>query len=173
MAPLVARFAALAGLVLSGYALYVEHEMASAAAVGEEYEALCDFKEGPLAGASCSAVFDSGAGRLLSYFGLVERGSLFDVSNAAAGCGYYGAVLLHQPLARALGASASALLLVLGTSGALFSVYLAYLLAVVLKDFCVVCAGMHACNVAIFCAAIASAFAASRSARSTTKAKKL
>jgi len=42
-------------------------------------------------------------------------------------------------------------LLLLGSVGSLmFSAYLAYVLKVVLKDFCFVCVAMYACNVAVF-----------------------
>jgi hypothetical protein len=49
------RVCALLGLVVSAYALYVEHEVAAAAAAGLEYKAACDLS----ATMSCSKVLTS------------------------------------------------------------------------------------------------------------------
>ena len=173
MAATLIKLGALAGLCLSAYALWVEHRVAEAAAAGHEYEALCDFDSGPLAGASCTAVFGSSAGRMLSYWGVVAPGSVLDVSNAFAGCGFYGAVLAAPALAAAVAVPAHTLLLPLGVGGAAFSVYLVYLLAFVLHDFCVVCLGMHACNLAILIGACMGAVVAARRSATVPKAKSL
>lgn len=168
------RAGALVGLCLSAYALWVEHRVAEAAARGEEYDALCDFDSGPLAGASCTSVFGSRAGKLLSYWDVVPSGSLLDVSNAFAGCGFYAAVLGAPALAALAAVPTHTVLVPLALAGAAFSVYLVYLLAVVLHDFCVVCMGMHACNAAILLGAcLGAAAAARRAASAQVKAKSL
>jgi uncharacterized membrane protein len=151
MALLLLRSAALAGAALSGYALYVEHRMASG-----PYHAACDIQEGPLAGASCTAVFGSDAGHILSYFGLVKKGGALDLSNATLGLVYYLAVLLHGGILKAVapGVPPAAGLLAVATGGVAFSLLLAYILVVRLHDFCVVCTAMYAANAAIWLAAL-------------------
>eukprot|EP00667_Euglena_gracilis_P027717 EG_transcript_34552 len=111
------------GLLLSLYALYVEHE--SAANPG--YRPLCDNKW-----MSCSRVFSSEYGRLL-----------FGISNAAWGTGFYA-------LTYVLGfTSFVRLTLALAIAACLGSLGLAYILYAILGDFCIVCASMYAVNAAL------------------------
>jgi uncharacterized membrane protein len=151
MAAVALHTAALAGAALSAYALYVEHRMASG-----PYHAACDIDEGPLAGASCTAVFGSEVGHILSYLGLVRKGAVLDLSNAALGLIYYLAVLLHGGMLKALapGVPPAAALLAAATGGVAFSVFLGWILATRLHDFCVVCTAMYAANAVIWCAAL-------------------
>lgn len=101
------------GIVLSCYALYIEHQKV----LNPEYEALCDVGSSVSCSKVCTAsrphprlstavaraargesralglivsadtrqVFTSEWGRMLSHFGVVEAGSVFDVPNAALG----------------------------------------------------------------------------------------
>lgn len=93
----------LVGLVLSAYAVYVEHSYQAdptnySALVGSPHARLqrwpclvvlmvgvqCDLSKW-LPNVSCSKVFSSEYGRILSYMGFVEKGSDFDQPNAVLG----------------------------------------------------------------------------------------
>eukprot|EP00339_Tiarina_fusa_P008251 CAMPEP_0116998542 /NCGR_PEP_ID=MMETSP0472-20121206/1575_1 /TAXON_ID=693140 ORGANISM="Tiarina fusus, Strain LIS" /NCGR_SAMPLE_ID=MMETSP0472 /ASSEMBLY_ACC=CAM_ASM_000603 /LENGTH=90 /DNA_ID=CAMNT_0004697721 /DNA_START=39 /DNA_END=308 /DNA_ORIENTATION=+ len=76
---------AVVGVILSMYAVYVEHKVAHKPPE-EEFQSLCDIEE---IGASCSAVFQLPEGRMLSYFGIVPDGHMLDVPNAVLGVLYY------------------------------------------------------------------------------------
>lgn len=65
------------GLLLSVYSLYVEHSKSA----DPTYEAMCDLS----ARITCSKVFTSEYGKLLSKFGLVPNGHILDVPNALLG----------------------------------------------------------------------------------------
>lgn len=134
------RIACLIGIAVSMYAWHVEGEIARAKAAGFEYKAACDVG----AFASCSKVLGSSYAHILSHWRLVPRGSPLDLSNALAGSLFYVAVAVldTQPQLWALQAVAAA-------AGLLFSAYLAYILKVVLRDFCLVCAAMYGCNIAV------------------------
>lgn len=97
MASLYTRFLATVGIILSCYALYVEHKTShpttSPDGFEEEFQALCDIES---IGASCSQVFSLPEGRMLTYFGIVPDGSLFDVPNAALGLTYYTIIFLAE-----------------------------------------------------------------------------
>jgi hypothetical protein len=71
------RVCALLGLVVSAYALYVEHEVAAAAAAGLEYKAACDLS----ATMSCSKVLTSSC-RCSRYHALVGAGAAGGVAAA-------------------------------------------------------------------------------------------
>ena len=128
---------AFMGVLVALYALYVEHRK------GEDssYEALCDISET----ASCSRVLMSAYGHILSKWGLVATGSALDLPNPVLGLAFYGMVLLRGalrlPRLAVLGASAASLA---------FSLYLAYILATVLKDLCIVCVSSYVVNLLIF-----------------------
>ena len=136
------RVASLAGLAISAYALYVEARLAA----DDDYAPPCDIKKGRLKGASCSSVFTSPHGKILSKWKLVRRGSALDFSNAALGAAFYVMTALHDAL---LPAAPPLLLLAACAASLLFSAYLAYILRYVLKEFCVVCYSMYAVNVAL------------------------
>lgn len=116
------RWASLLGLTASFYALYVEHELADAAIRGTTYTAACDTTF-----ASCSKVLSSKYAHIFSAWGLVEKGSPLDLSNAIMGAAFY---LLALVLAGASSRGVK-LFLLLGSVGTLgFSLYLAYVLKV-------------------------------------------
>jgi len=140
------------GLVLSLYALHVEHTQATLEAAKEaapaeefeEYKSLCDIEA---LGASCSATFALPEGRMLSYFGLVEEKSPLDVPNALLGSLYYTYVVLYSmqitssifPLGLTFFANSMAMA---------SSVFLAYKL-LVLKKLCLLCWTTHVLNLSL------------------------
>ncbi|KAG5187247.1 vitamin K epoxide reductase [Tribonema minus] len=138
MAAIKLQLVGLAGLCLSGYALYVEHQ----SEVNPSYEAFCDISHE----ISCSKVFLSEWGRLFSALGLVRPGSALDLPNAALGLVYFSLVLMHPLLPlRSYQASAKAVFyLTLPVMAA--TALLAYVLLAVLKDVCIVCFSIYVCN---------------------------
>ncbi len=132
----------LAGIALSSFALYVEHQKR----LNDSYEALCDISHT----VSCSKVFSSPQGRILSYLGVVPSEHALDVPNALLGYIFYAFLLFLE-----LAFSRSNLLVLnimftMAIGSALFSVYLAYVLMYELKDLCIVCTGNYVCNAIIF-----------------------
>jgi vitamin-K-epoxide reductase (warfarin-sensitive) len=135
---------ALLGVCVSLYALYIEHQVEQAKAMGLEYVAACDLGKR----ASCSAVLSSVYGHIFSHWGLVAKGSSLDLPNALTGLVFYLLALSR----RAVGLPR--LLFLLASVAALaFSLYLAYVLAFVLKDFCLVCVTSYVLNALIFAGA--------------------
>jgi vitamin-K-epoxide reductase (warfarin-sensitive) len=128
------------GLILSLYAVYVEHKMEHLAEHDEEFTALCDI---PSIGASCSTVFTLPVGKLLSYFGMVPKGSLLDVPNAMLGAIFYAVQLLVPSLPPAVNT-------VMVCCAMASSVFLAYQLTFVLGDLCLLCWSTHVINSTLF-----------------------
>ncbi|OCT61959.1 vitamin K epoxide reductase complex subunit 1-like protein 1 [Xenopus laevis] len=124
------------GIALSLYAFHVETSRER----DPDYTALCDINPS----ISCSKVFTSRWGR---GFGLVEQflgqQSLLNQPNSVFGVLFYGLQLL-------LGFSGSlaAASTLLGTSLMSIggSMYLAYILVYVLRDFCVICVSTYVLN---------------------------
>ena len=125
----------VAGALVALYALHVERAMAD-----PFYEPMCVTRWG-----SCAAVFSSAYAHPLSHWGLVAQGSDFDFSLAFLGILNYGVFALFPvwPLKRDVAAKA---LLAISIASCLFSVYLLYVLKVLLDDFCVVCTTFHVIN---------------------------
>ena len=125
----------IAGALVALYALHVERAMAD-----PFYEPMCVTRWG-----SCAAVFSSAYAHPLSHWGLVLQGSDFDFSLAFLGILNYGVFALFPvwPLKRDVAAKA---LLAISIASCLFSVYLLYVLKVLLDDFCVVCTTFHVIN---------------------------
>jgi vitamin-K-epoxide reductase (warfarin-sensitive) len=138
--------AAVLGICLATYALYVEH----ASTLDSGFKAACDID---WLGASCTKVFSSEYGRLGSHLGLLEAGSPLDLPNAAVGLVFYVAVLLlpYAPLSQFV---KRWLLLVAAVMSAAASAYLGYALHL-LGDFCVVCVSTYIVNAAILLASLA------------------
>ncbi len=150
---LYTRILSLIGIILSGYALYVEHKTGESHggavddgvedifAPVEEFKALCDIEA---IGASCSQVFSLPEGRMLSYFGIVPDGSALDVPNALLGLLYYSTIFIraqflpdtHGMNKLTVGANVSAMI---------SSVWLATQL-IKLKELCVLCISTHIVN---------------------------
>ena len=151
---------AAAGLILSAYALYVEHRVAEEAQhqhddAPQPFVALCDIEA---IGASCSAVFALPQGRMLSYFGVVPEGSVLDLPNAALGLAHYAylltvqaALLLLMSKKKSRFAEAVRPLTHVAVTAALAStLFLAYQLTFVIFELCVLCWSTHVINAYTF-----------------------
>lgn len=167
--------AAAFGLVLSAYAVYVEHKVATAlhdddatatiasSSSSSSFTALCDIEA---IGASCSAVFALPQGRMLSYFGLVPVGSVLDLPNAALGMVHYVYLLLAIGMAQLrwqqttncatsksrqrLAAAALPVTNCMVAAAFASTVFLAYQLTFVIYELCVLCWSTHAINTYMF-----------------------
>ena len=89
------QVAAIIGFATAAYAFYVEHKLASA---GPGYEAGCDLGTVFGINMSCTKVFTSSYGHILSHWGLVASGDALDFSLAEAGLAMYGAYFLYPIL---------------------------------------------------------------------------
>lgn len=140
-----AGYLASLGLVLSCYAVYVEHRhtMESEDDEIEPFKALCDIDK---IGASCSAVFAMPQGKLLSYFGIVPHDHILDVPNAALGMIYYSIICINGfILAKNNMALPLPLIKIFSASAMASSVYLAIVLTG-LKELCILCWTTHVIN---------------------------
>ena len=135
---------ALLGCAIAGYALTVEVHMDE-----DGYEAMCDFA----AKFSCTEVFRSEYAHPLSHWGLVPKGSQYDLGLASAGLILYAAYFFAACLWEVFPFRKQVFLTV-ATCGALFSCYLLYVLKFILGDFCIVCTGFHVVNFSMFSVAI-------------------
>jgi vitamin-K-epoxide reductase (warfarin-sensitive) len=98
-------------------------------------------------------VFHSPQGKIFSYFGVIPKGSVLDQPNALYGCLFYTAIIFTTlPL---LPLQIRKYLLLAGTTfGILLSAYLAYVLAFVLGDFCIICVSSYVFNTTAFTIAV-------------------
>ncbi|ETI33904.1 hypothetical protein F441_19297 [Phytophthora nicotianae CJ01A1] len=127
------------GLALSVYAIHVKKQKME---LKDEYSALCDSEA-----YSCSQVLTSEYSSLLSHLGLVEKHSTLDVSNAHLGVLAYSLFALYSvirkvPYHAQFYAAVSFFM-------AVVIVYLAYILAFVLRDFCMVCVATYIITAAL------------------------
>lgn len=122
--------------------------------------AVCDLS----ATASCTAVFKSEYAHPLSLWGLVDKGSEYDLGLASAGLLMYSAYFVAGCLWDFVPFRKS-LFLTVAICGACFSCYLLYVLKFILKDFCIVCTSFHCINFSMLAVAIFEF-------RATDKAKK-
>ncbi|XP_050682186.1 vitamin K epoxide reductase complex subunit 1-like protein 1 [Leptidea sinapis] len=127
--------AAIVGILVSTYALYVE----LVAEANPTYKALCDISER----ASCSKVLTS---KYSKGFGFAAEGSALKVPNCVYGIIFYCLMIFLSTLNHTI---AGNLQLLLCSTSLLTCLYLAYLLAFVLKDFCVVCVSTYFVNISI------------------------
>lgn len=123
------------GLLLSMFGLYVELKHDS----NESYVALCDISQS----VSCSAAFTSKFGK---GFGLLPEAVAF--KNPIFGICFY--IFLMALVVSCKCKLSSQLLLVMSLISNFGSIYLAYILAVVLKVLCVVCIGIYVINITTF-----------------------
>ena len=101
------QFVAFVGILAAAYALHVEknlekhrvlppmaafeswakHDFKGSAPKGKStYKAMCDFDSASLGlSGSCSKVFESSYGHILSHWGLVPKGHMLDLSLASSG----------------------------------------------------------------------------------------
>ena len=129
---------ALLGLFASCYAIYVEGQLTEMPG----YVAACDFN----AWFSCTKVFKSKYGHILSHWGLVEKGGDLDVGDGVLGLilntGYFLYPILKFIPAR------EHIYHYVSIGACMFSLYFGSILAFVLKDFCIVCVTVYSCNLA-------------------------
>ena len=138
----------LFGLALSGYALHVESQVDN-----PMYTPGCDVTIFGFS-ASCTKVFKSEQGHMLSYFGLVPHGHAADVPNAIIGIAFYLFALV-LPLCKNVPVGLRQnLMLLAAVSAAVSSVWLATVLHYVLHDFCIVCVSTYVVNAVILYSAV-------------------
>jgi uncharacterized membrane protein len=137
---------AMVGMAAALYALHVEAELAAAPPGG--YKAACDLNNALTRSLgisfSCTKVFSSSYGHILSHWGLVPRGHPLDISLALSGIILYSAYFFY-PILRFI-PMRQHLFFAVACAGGCFSLYLLYILKVVLGDFCIVCMTFHTCN---------------------------
>mmetsp|Transcript_17166 Transcript_17166/g.32361 ORF Transcript_17166/g.32361 Transcript_17166/m.32361 type:complete len:164 (+) Transcript_17166:123-614(+) len=127
----------LCGVIISAYAFYVESKMDD-----PFYQPSCSSS---WTGGNCVTVFKSPYGHILSHWGVVERGSILDLSLAVSGLMLYScyflaiSVKVPFPLREEL-------FLGVALGGGLFSLYLLYVIKFILQEFCIVCFSFHCCN---------------------------
>jgi len=124
------------GVILSAYALYVEHKISHKQPEDDEFSALCDIES---IGASCSSAFSLPEGKMMSYFGIVPEGHLLDIPNAFLGVLYYTYWLALRPMFPV------PLTTAISTLAMMSSVFLAYKL-LVLQELCLLCLSTHLIN---------------------------
>merc|ERR1711957_940997 len=108
---------------------------------------------GPFGG-NCGNVFKSAYGHILSHWGIVPKGHILDLSLAVTGLGLYTAYLLAISIRKPF-PFREELFLSVAVSGGIFSLYLLYVIKVILKEFCIVCFSFHCCNFSMLLLAIA------------------
>ncbi|KAF4073031.1 hypothetical protein AMELA_G00254160, partial [Ameiurus melas] len=133
----IARFlVCLLGILLSVYAFHVEREKSRDA----NYRAMCDLSNS----ISCSKVFGSRWGRGFGLFGSIfGNNSAINQPNSVYGLLFYVFQLL---LGMTVSAMAALILMTTSIVSVMGSVYLAYILYFVLKDFCIICITTYALN---------------------------
>ncbi|XP_054611791.1 vitamin K epoxide reductase complex subunit 1 [Dunckerocampus dactyliophorus] len=135
----VRMFLGVFGLILSLYALHVELSREH----DPEYRAMCDLGES----VSCSKVFTSRWGRgfgLVQFF--VAKDSPLNQPNSVLGLVFY---TLQLGLGLSLSKKAALFLVLSSWVSVAGSLYLAFILAFVLGDFCMVCVSTYAVNFAL------------------------
>lgn len=134
---------ALVGMIVARYALYIEESMAE----DPTFSPFCDHL---VSFASCSVALTGPYGHILSQWGLVEKGSDWDLSNASFGLLFYVLAVLpwHKPIGPFK--NLTTLFLIASVASLSFSLYLAYILKFVLHEFCIICVSSYTINIAIF-----------------------
>merc|ERR1712060_800695 len=125
------------GIAISLYTIHVENQIAKIPG----YQPACDLGSW----SSCSKVFSSPWAHILRHWGLVEKGSLFDLSLPQMAIPYF-LLLMIYPIARRKSSYAPSFYLAVGVGAIAFNVYLACILKFVLKEFCVICATTYVVN---------------------------
>ncbi|KAG1688780.1 hypothetical protein DVH05_003090 [Phytophthora capsici] len=128
------------GVAVSSYAVYVKKQKSK---LQGEYAALCDSEM-----FSCSEVLTSEFSSLLSYWGLVKEDSILDLSNAHLGILVYSLYMLF-PLVRKVVPYHAEFYAVVSCCATVVMLYLAFILAFVLRDFCIVCVATYIITIAL------------------------
>lgn len=139
------QLVALCGILISAYAFYVENKMDD-----PFYQPSCSSS---WTGGNCVTVFKSPYGHILSHWGLVEKGSVLDLSLAVSGLLLYSCYFLAISVKVPFPLREEAFLAV-ATAGGFFSIYLLYVIKVILQEFCIVCFSFHCCNFGMLALAI-------------------
>ncbi|KAG7378488.1 Vitamin K epoxide reductase complex subunit 1-like protein 1 [Phytophthora boehmeriae] len=121
------------GVAISLYAIYIKQQKLL---LDEDYQALCDSES-----FSCSQVLTSEYSSLLSYWGLVDKYSTLDWSNAQLGVVVY-ALFGLCPMVKQAPYHAHFYVFASGCATVVM-LYLAYILAFVLRDLCMVCVATY------------------------------
>mmetsp|Transcript_16345 Transcript_16345/g.45233 ORF Transcript_16345/g.45233 Transcript_16345/m.45233 type:complete len:165 (+) Transcript_16345:96-590(+) len=148
---LVLELCVVLGILLNVYTMHIESQIGKIPG----YQPACD-----VGWASCSKVFTSPWAHILRHWGLVEQGSLFDLSLPQLAIPYF-LLLMSYPVARRKSSYAPSLFLGVGVCSIAFNIYLACILKFVLKEFCIICASTYVINGSCF-ACIVLDFMASR-----------
>ncbi|KAK1947440.1 Vitamin K epoxide reductase complex subunit 1 [Phytophthora citrophthora] len=128
------------GVAVSSYAVYVKKQKT---VLQSEYAAFCDSEV-----FSCSEVLTSEYSSLLSHWGVVERDSVLDVSNAHLGVVVYMLYMLF-PLVQKVVPYHAEFYAVVSCCATIVMLYLAFILAFVLRDFCIVCVATYIITTAL------------------------
>ena len=153
---------AFVGCLLSIYALFVE----TVARREDSFQALCDVSNE----ISCSKVFLSEYGKILSKLGIVPHDSMLDVPNAGLGLLFYAIVILFANVSLPSGSEGGGnlqllLLLLASVLSMTTSAYLAAALYIEMGALiCLVCLSTYACNIAIFILTVINVNAANNNA---------
>ncbi len=124
MAFLAIQITAIAGILLSIYAYYIEKKKEKE----HSYKAICDINERM----SCAAAFSS------------RYGQLFGISNSIYGLGFYAFVILLTIMSIS---NAINYIFYLSIASLSYSIYLAYVSYFKLKNFCLVCHFIYLANI--------------------------
>ncbi|XP_043910158.1 vitamin K epoxide reductase complex subunit 1-like protein 1 [Protopterus annectens] len=136
----IARYiVCILGVLLSLYAFHIEREKER----DENYRALCDVNEW----IRCSTVFVSRWGRGFGLLGSVfGRDSAVNQPNSVFGIIFF---VLQMLLGMTVSAVAALILMTSSIVSVLGSLYLAYILYFVLRDFCIICVATYLLNVVL------------------------
>ncbi|KAJ0176672.1 hypothetical protein K1T71_007851 [Dendrolimus kikuchii] len=126
----------IVGVLISTYGLYVELTKEA----HPEYRALCDIAEY----ASCSKVLTS---KYSKGFGVVSKDATLYLPNCIYGLVFYCLIIFLTTFDNVF---VVRILFILSSTSVLGCFYLAYLLAFVLHDFCVVCVSTYIVNAFMF-----------------------
>ncbi|XP_053940783.1 vitamin K epoxide reductase complex subunit 1-like protein 1 [Cuculus canorus] len=129
-----------AGILLSLYACHLEREKGR----DLHYQALCDLSERVRCSAAITSRWGRGFGLLGSIFG---KDSAINQSNSVFGLVFY---ILQMLLGMTASAVAALILMTSSIVSVVGSLYLAYILYFVLKEFCIVCVITYLLNFILF-----------------------
>ncbi|CAF1289292.1 unnamed protein product [Rotaria sordida] len=124
------------GLIVSLYAYYVKQQLRK----NPKYKALCDLGPNTSCTKALSSRYGNGFGLASSLFG---ENSMMNASNINLGIGFYIAQIIFGLITTPLFNKLALFSSILSCIG---SIYLAYILAFILKDFCLICVTTYLIN---------------------------
>lgn len=131
----------IAGIGLSLYSMYVESMLSNIPG----YSPSCDISSWAM---SCSKVFTSRYAKPFSNFGLVEKGSPFDIALPQLALMYFIPLLMLPTLAKRQ-RKGLVVFRILSYVSVCFNLYLAYVLKFVLGEVCIVCFSNYIVNLGL------------------------